>query len=265
MKIHLLGDIGEYSNTLKNIVKNININKTDDVILFLGDNFYPSGVNSIYDSNWNNLKKLENEVPIWSVLGNHDYLGDISSQIKFNLYNWNLPNHYYKKTFDNIDFFFIDTSILLPDYSNIDYNIVKCSIKQEPILKSKEMIDWLEIELDKSNNPKILVGHYPIMSYGVYGVNKKLFLQLYPILTKYNVKYYISGHDHNLQIIDIFSKQHSMKQVISGATSSVYPILKNVSKKVFSKLGYIMINTSIKNISIIDSNSNILYEEDLEF
>ena len=127
------------------------------------------------------------------------------------------------------------------------------------------MIDCLEIELEKSKNPKILVGHYPILSYGMYGVNKNLFIKLYPILSKHNVKYYISGHDHNLQIIDVFSKEHSMKQVISGATSSFYPILKNVSNKVFSKLGYIMINTSIKNINIIDSKSNILYSEDLEF
>ena len=264
MKIYLLGDIGEYSDNLKKMINYFNQETENSVILFLGDNFYPFGIKSVNDIKWNNLKDLNNSIPIWATLGNHDYLGNVKSQIDYKSFNWNMPNFYYKKTFDYLDFFFIDTSILVPDYSNIDYDIVRNSINDEPLVKSKEMIDWLNEEFEKSTNTKIVIGHYPILSFGMYGVNKKLFSILFPIFSKFNVKYYISGHDHNLQIIDVTTRNFSMKQIISGASSKIYPILKNASSKVFSKYGYILINTKNKKVIINDVDSNELYSEDLE-
>ena len=45
--------------------------------------------------------------------------------INADISNWNMENNYYMKTIKSIDFFFIDTSILQPSYSNLDYKIVK--------------------------------------------------------------------------------------------------------------------------------------------
>lgn len=266
MKIYLLGDVGEYNKNTQNIFKKIKENKDDnDAILLLGDNFYPNGINSIDDKKWNNFKELNIDIPVWCVLGNHDYLGNVKEQIKFNSNNWNLPNYYYKKTLDNIDFFFIDTSILIPEYSNINYNIVKSKIDKEPLNVSKEMTDWLEDELKKSINPKVVVGHYPIFSYGLYGINKKLFDILFPIFSKHQVKYYISGHDHNLQIIDVATSEFNMKQIISGATSHIYPLLKNASNKIFARFGIVIINTTDKSVEIVNRNLKPLYKEKLNF
>ena len=123
------------------------------------------------------------------------------------------------------------------------------------------MLDWLDDELKNSNNTKFVLGHYPIFSFGMYGINKKLFEILFPILRKYNVKYYISGHDHNLQIVDVSTTDYSLKQIISGSGSHLYPLLKNVSNKVFCKLGCTVIDTINNSIEIRDSNLISLFKE----
>ena len=98
MKIYLLGDIGGFSNETKIIFKNINkkINK-EDVIILLGDNFYPHGVKDPSDSSWDNIKFISNDNQIYPVLGNHDYLGSVKAQLESDLSNWNMDNYYYKK------------------------------------------------------------------------------------------------------------------------------------------------------------------------
>ena len=114
-----------------------------------------------------------------------------------------------------------------------------------------------------SNNTKFVVGHYPITSLGIYGINKKLFLILFPIFKKYNVSYYISGHDHNLQIVDIYSKDYSLKQIVSAGSSSLYPTLSNSSSKVFSKFGTVVLNSDKNTVRILDIDLNTLHEENL--
>ena len=62
-QLFVLGDIGEYNNTLKQIV---NIGKSkfknNDKMILLGDNFYPDGVNSINDKLWNDYKIIFNDI-----------------------------------------------------------------------------------------------------------------------------------------------------------------------------------------------------------
>ena len=202
-------------------------------------------------------------ISTYSILGNHDYLGNIESQINYKLNNWNMENNYYKKVIDKFDLFFIDTCILVPDYSNLNYKIVKSKLKKEPLKESKLMLDWLSEELKKSSNIKLVIGHYPMVSFGMYGINKLLFHKLFPIFKENDVKYYISGHDHNLQIIDVTSENYSFKQIISGSGCCTYPILKNISKSIFSKNGYLYINTEDNSLNIIDSNNSNIYKEDI--
>ena len=261
MKIYFLGDVGDFNEETLKILNNIKNDKSEKTIILLGDNFYPGGVKSVKDPKWNIIKDLQFECQIFSVLGNHDYFGDPKSQIQFKEANWNLPNYFYKKTIEYIDFFFIDTSIIQPDYSNLNYFIVKSKIDKEPLEFGKEILAWLDNELRNSTNIKIVVGHYPICSFGAYGINKKLFTKLFPYFLKYNLKYYISGHDHNLQIIDIISDNFEMKQVVSGATSHLYPIIKNSTNKAFSEFGTVSINTKTKLINILNSDLEILYQE----
>ena len=54
-----------------------------------------------------------------------------------------------------------------------------------------------------------------------------------------------------------------MKQIVSGGGSHLYPLIKNVSNKVFYKTGLVNIDTRKKVIEIIDSNCNLLYKEQI--
>ena len=64
-----------------------------DAIYFItGDNVYPCGVKSANDPKWSVVRPLSAlGVPLYPVLGNHDYCGNPDAQIGAPLPNWNLP------------------------------------------------------------------------------------------------------------------------------------------------------------------------------
>lgn len=71
-----------------------------DLVLLLGDNFYPDGVNSTEDPQFK--EKFENvyqkiDKPFFAVLGNHDVKQDILSQIIYSLKSSScrMPNYEY--------------------------------------------------------------------------------------------------------------------------------------------------------------------------
>ena len=99
MKINFVGDIGSYNDITSVIFKNIIDNSnSDDIIILLGDNFYPNGIKSINDINWEKFNNLNIPIATYSVLGNHDYLGNINAQIEYKLNNWNMDSVVWKNS-----------------------------------------------------------------------------------------------------------------------------------------------------------------------
>lgn len=220
----VLGDIGEYNNTLKQIV---NIGKSkfknNDKMILLGDNFYPDGVHSINDKLWNDYKIIFNDISknkIHAILGNHDYHQNPICQVNNNY--WNTPNFYYKLKFNNnTDLFFIDTVQLYPGHCFISKNMIE-KIHNKPIdILINKQLQWLDNELSKSKDKnKIVFGHYPIISNGAYNNHMKpLHKLLYPIFKKYNVKAYVSGHDHNIQYMKRVDNDYTFNQFIIGSSA----------------------------------------------
>ena len=271
--IYLLGDIGYYNEHTYNIFKSINHDsKKGDCLVLLGDNFYPSGVISENGKSWENIRKAKIKIPIFPILGNHDYLLNPYAQIRHTSddYKWSFPYFYYKVTVNNYDLFLIDTCILQPNYSNITEDIMNKKIvnyENERI----EMIKWLEHELKKSKNKKIVIGHYPIISLGIYGVNNDLFSMLIDLFEKYNVLAYISGHDHNLQIHSVKNNcsNYQLKHMVSGSGSGIYNYssfkLEDDNKNIFYKNGFIKLVTNQKEeklkILIMDEYCNVVHSE----
>ena len=199
--LFILGDIGFFSNNLNAITGHIgNQIVNNDAVVLLGDNFYPEGIKNNNDPLWKDYDRSFKDInaPIYSILGNHDYLQNPSCQI--NNKKWIMDDWYYKKEYDNIDLYFLDTVQF-----NIHNWVTKRQIESAHNLDYKilieNQIDWLDFELSKNpKKNKILFGHYPIITNGFYHDKVgKLHDYLIDIFNKHNVNLYISGHEHNIQ------------------------------------------------------------------
>lgn len=209
-------------------------------ILFLGgDNFYPSGIKDADDRKLKLFNKYFNFIPkdrIYGIMGNHDYGGIVRHQMVGNNNFISEPRFYIVKS-GNVDFYMIDTTIIdYMSYTDIScvyenlfpesYNefhktmigeAIDISIKRWTAFKEKMSNDLFQYrrtmleDLDYSfknsiiNGQKIIiVGHYPPQSFGSYYAynNKNIIMKHIGVLMlKYNINYYISGHDHNNQHI----------------------------------------------------------------
>ena len=67
----------------------------------------------------------------------------------------------------------------------------------------------------------IVAGHYPVYSVGDIGTTDKLVQKLKPILHKYNVQAYFSGHDHTMQHLTDNYMNTTVHYVVSGAAAYV--------------------------------------------
>lgn len=227
-EIFCIGDWGDIVD--KDNVQYLKNKKKQEYYL-LGDNFYPAGVKNMKDPQWKTkFNTLFPKVSLkYCCLGNHDYLGDVFSQIKMtfssNNGNWNLP-YFFHDVYDeknSIHTFFIDTQIFATDITIILSK--SCGISDENLqqylsivyqLKDRQIM-WLENKLKHSNAKwKIICGHYPVISNGPHQTSSELRDILLPIIKKYNVDLYISGHEHNTQCI----QENNCLFIISGAINS---------------------------------------------
>tara|TARA_A100001015_G_C14931800_1_gene688768 strand:- start:550 stop:1374 length:825 start_codon:yes stop_codon:yes gene_type:complete len=222
-KLYLLGDIGDYSKKLNNLLKKIKQNiKQDDLIIILGDNFYPVGINDINDIQVDNFKKsfdiFNND--IYMILGNHDYILNPSCQI--NSPYWKMKNWYYSINYYNYTLYFLDTVQLFPSEHIDGTRIKKTHNDYLDNLYNKQLL-WFENELKENKNKnKLVFGHYPIISNGDYYYDfVKLYNRLFPLFRKYNVKAYFSGHEHNFQFIKRNFDNYTFYQFICGNSGDV--------------------------------------------
>ena len=210
----LVGDTGTGKADQYSVAKSMEdlIRRKDTYIarvMIVGDNIYPNGCYGVQDLQFDNKfqKPYRNiHLPFYLCLGNHDYSQTVSdnsqAQIDYTAsdYNvtfidgtkkWNMPSKWYMKSFDNCDFFFLDT--------NMDR------------LKTTEIDDQLKYmirEIKQSKNRwKILCGHHTWRSVGGHGNAKSdmpRFEQfMKDLLLQVRIDLYVCGHDHCKSIIEV--------------------------------------------------------------
>lgn len=124
----------------------------------------------------------------------------------------------------------------------------------------------------------IVSGHFPVWSIAEHGPTQCLVDRLRPLLHKYKVSAYFSGHDHNLQHISDNFMDHSVEYMVSGAANFVsnstvhadkvptdslkfnWPGEKNL---IFFDGGFLVVRANDKNMTVtfVQSNGIELYQK----
>lgn len=156
--------------------------------------------------------------------------------------------------------------------------IVLCDSKNASFSQSLfAVIEQKLAEINATLVPYILVvGHYPVYSVAEHGPTQCLVDNLRPLLHKYGVSAYMSGHDHNLQHLKSTYLGKTVEYVVSGAGSEIANSNANLKKYDQDKLlkfywggsgldgGVVSVQASEGNmtISFYQSNSNaeLLYQ-----
>ncbi|KAL3020125.1 hypothetical protein AAZX31_05G127700 [Glycine max] len=161
-----------------------------------------------FDDSFNKIYTASSLQKQWySVLGNHDYRGNVEARLSPVLTNldkrW-LCLRSFTVNAEVAEFYFVDTTPFVDKYFTEpkDMSIYDWS----GILPRKQYISNLlkdvDLALQQSNAKwKIVVGHHTIRSAGLHGNTDELVKQLLPILEANNIDLYINGQDHCLQHI----------------------------------------------------------------
>lgn len=208
-------------------------------VLSMGDNFYPDGVISTTDPQWN--KSFEDiytdyslNIPWFTAFGNHDYRGSIQAQLDYSKISrrWRTTERYYsfEKTIPNSSekalFVFIDSNPFDETLSRKSHSDLASQDKEE-------QLEWLEKTLATSTARwKIVIGHHPLYTTGVRREKmldvRKVFL---PIFEKHKVNAYLAGHEHDLQHQKPEGFTHYF---VSGAGSEIRPVTQNEQQTKFA-------------------------------
>lgn len=201
LRIAVAGDVGRGTERVAAGIAKVG---AIDAVIIPGDNIYPCGVQTKEDPHWRRLIPLAKlNVPLFPVLGNHDYCGNVNAEINAPLPNWDFPAREYTIRSDVADFVMIDTQAYL-DGGNA------------PAL------------LFGGAKWRIVVGHHTVVSSGYHGYfprrDVRRMRKLVPLFRKAGVDLYICGHDHHQELVD--GNPHYL---ISGAGSEPIPpiLLRN--------------------------------------
>jgi len=183
-------------------------------VLGVGDNFYYNGVNTSDSPRFNETfedvfsSPILRSIPWYHIAGNHDHGGNVTAQTLYRspyANRWVFPSEYYtfSKYFTtgqrNVSVLFV-----LTDSFDLDAG-------------DPAQVAWIAQQLENSTSYDwvFVVGHYPVWSIGMHGSNPNLQRDVMPLLDKYKVAAYFSGHDHNIQHIRLSNS--SVDYYVSGA------------------------------------------------
>jgi tartrate-resistant acid phosphatase type 5 len=244
-----------------------------DYGMLAGDVVYQAGVSSsidpilqtMFDKYYNQLN-----IPFLIALGNHDY-GKLSNQWKRGSYQllhaknnplFVLPDYYYIRETEHAVIAVLDTTRLMwRKDTSVQINLLK-----KAYALSVASGKWF-----------IVLGHHPYLSNGKHGNAGHYERLRFPFFVSgTNVKsvlkdhvcgkadFYLSGHDHSLQVFDGNIAGCDTQLIVSGSAASATKLYeRNVADFETIALGFFHI--SIKKSSVrlrsVDQSANILFEK----
>ena len=213
LKLLVIGDTGNDSAPksgalhiaeLAQAIRDSHINP--DALLLVGDNFYECGVTSVTDPHFAMYAPLlQLGVPMFAVLGNHDY-GDAGSEAQCTNANprAEVDFHDPANNWRMIDRNYVLRWPGLADVAMYDTTPVKngCGDAQ-PILNNLQS----SLAAMPAGEWRIVAGHHGLFSSGEHGQSCRdaavMRRVVGPILQSRKVDLYISGHDHDGEISNL--------------------------------------------------------------
>lgn len=197
-----------------------------DAVLLMGDNFYVSlkGVDdpqilAFFEKTYDPVKL---DMPFYAVLGNHDYkTGDDSIELAYAAKGntrFKMPAHWYR----------LDLPAVKP-------LVTVLMLDSDQPLMSKEMwaaeMKWMGEELAKPHAPWLVcAAHHDMFGNGNHGDNGVLQTTWGPLFKQYNVDFYLCGHEHTLQHLEIGGVSTSF--VVAGGGGAVQTDVEGSARSV---------------------------------
>ncbi|MBF0260730.1 MAG: metallophosphoesterase [Magnetococcales bacterium] len=182
-------------------------------VLFLGDNFYPHGVDSIRDPQWkttfeNMYPHQDFPMPFHAIIGNHDARSNVHAQLEYGLHHcgsgrWSM----------------ISDQDILEFGGEVDKAPLLRLVTLNSMISVRQQVTFAQCALDpnataqeRTHCPKhvdqavwkLVAGHFPLRSSGKHGwsgQSNELLGQLMPRLKSWKVDGYLAGHDHHQELI----------------------------------------------------------------
>lgn len=241
--------------------------------LLAGDNVYHEGLTypedpileKVFDKHYKALG-----FPFLVTLGNHDY-GKIAKdwkrgewQLKHSEKNpqFYIPHYWYIHETPEAVFAVLDTNRI---YWKKDRTV------------QKEMLIEAEALAKKENKWLIVVGHHPYLSNGEHGNAGKYEGWIFPYfvsgseIKKFVEKnvcgkadFYLSGHDHNLQVFDGNIAECDTRFIVSGAGADTTPLeARNKAEFQSEALGFFRLTLTKEELRVraIDAELNVLFDQ----
>ena len=245
-----------------------------DFIVAVGDNFYPSGVQSTTDPNWQySFEQVYRDYFLhcnwYVVLGNHDYKGNIQAQIDYSLVSrrWQMPAPYYSRKIKLKDggtllLVVMDTNPFIDSYYGKEDEMGRNVALQDTARQRQ----WLEQTLSDTSSDikwKIVAGHHPLYSGGKRLKSKDtedMKRKFQSLFHRTKVNAYLCGHEHDLQVIK--PEGQYTTQFLSGAACEIRPSGSTDGTLFFaSKPGFMSfsVETAKMLVQVIGTNGKILY------
>jgi hypothetical protein len=200
-----MGDWGEDTAAQRQVAAAmVNYKKTDRnslaALLLLGDNFYfqLTGVN---DPRWQTVfeqvydpKALD--VPFYACLGNHDYDGNnLAIELAYSRQH---PESRFKLA---AEWYRID---LPRDRPMVTILLLDSNKDNLSDLQWHQQMEWLKAELTRPRATwTICCAHHPLFSNGFSASNAALQHEWGPMFQKYKVDFYLCGHEHDMEHLEI--------------------------------------------------------------
>ncbi|KAJ4961790.1 hypothetical protein NE237_021700 [Protea cynaroides] len=244
-------------------------------IISTGDNFYENGLTGTddpqFEESFSKIYTAKSLQKQWyTILGNHDYRGDVEAQLSPILTNkdnrWFCMRSYIVNT-EYAEIFFVDTTPFHDKYfthpGHDTYDWRGLVPNREEYLSN--LLKDLDSGLKKSTATwKIVVGHHTVRSAGQHGDTKELLKEFLSILKADDVDLYINGHDHLVQ--HIRSLDSKLQYFTSGGGSKAwrgeYDLSKEGLKFYYDGQGFMTVKITKTDADLIfyDVFGNVLYK-----